>query len=241
MREGWGRGDRGVGRGDRGVGRWTRTGRAFDSPWAGQIPGSGSADRAVGIRQPVGRSNPRIGLRGPGGGDSTACGPIKSPDRTPGTGRRGFDSLWADQIPGSGSADRAVGIRQPVGRSNPQDRAPRTGRWGFDSPWAGQIPGGFGEADQGGFARSLPVNAPPQPPTLLPLRQPAPAPLARGHGDGEGSDDGGGPGFGRWIRSMNTWERCARSERSRILPRPHHPMVWSRHPGPVRSHAGDIP
>jgi len=75
-------------------------------------------------RHRLGRSNPRIGLGGPAGGDSTACGPVKSPHRAPGTGRWGFDSPWAGQIPASGSRHRPVGIRQPVGRSNP-----RSSRW----------------------------------------------------------------------------------------------------------------
>jgi hypothetical protein len=99
------------------VPQWTaRTGRrGFASAWAGQIPEVGSAPRPVGIRQRLGRANPRSGLRAAAGGDSTAPGPVKSPGWAPRRGRRGFDSAWAGQIPRVGSASRPVGIRPRPG------------------------------------------------------------------------------------------------------------------------------
>jgi hypothetical protein len=108
----------------RGTGRW-----GFHSFWAGEIPGPPPRHRPVGIPQLQGRWNPRTGAAALAGGDSTAFGPVKSPDRRRGTGRWGFHSLRAGGIPGSRAPHRPVGIPQSQGRRTPgsrRDRNPHT-------------------------------------------------------------------------------------------------------------------
>jgi hypothetical protein len=104
-------------------GRWDPPDRGRrDGRWgphslrAGEIPGPWPPRRTVGIPQPQGGGNPRTMAAATAGGDSTAPGPVESPDRGRRDGRWGFHSLRAGEIPGPWPPRRPVGTPQPQGR-----------------------------------------------------------------------------------------------------------------------------